>query len=229
MAALAAAQAAAAVHVEVAHALVILGARERNEQQERVHLLLVPLRGEQLQRIRRPVDPQIVAVDREERVAVDQRRGLDQPAARFHEQRPLVGNDDLQAMLAAGEVRFDRIGEIMDVDHRLPHAGGAQMLEHMVEQRLAGDLDQRLGPGRGQRPHPLAQPGGHDHRRVRHLGRHFGAQAQGAAGLAHAAAFHGSRRCSGPMLESNQSRTGLKCGSARSRSSRPHMRGWKRR
>ena len=187
------------------------------------------MRREQLDRVGRAVDPQIVAVEREERIAVDQRRGLDEPAAGLHQQVALVGDHHLKPVRAARQMRFERVGEIMDVDDDLLDARHAQLLEHMVEQRLAVDLDQRLGLGRGQRTHALAQPGGHDHRGTRHFGRHFGAQPQGAPAWLMRPALHGSRRCSGAMFASNQSRTGSRCGWARSRSSRPHIRGWKRR
>ncbi len=162
--------------------------------------------------------------------AVDQRLGLDQPAAGLEQQVALVGDADLQPMRAAAEMRLERVGEIVDVDDHLLHARRAQPVEHMVEQRLAGDLDQRLGPGRGQRPHALAEPGGHDHRGLGHLRRHFGAEAAARAWsasrrllpwLARDAAARCSRRTSRGPASSR--------GCARSRSSRPHMRGWNRR
>lgn len=84
---------------------------------------------------------------------------------------------------------LQRIGKIVDVDDHLFDPGGAQPVEDMIEQRLAANLDQRLGAGRGQRPHPLAEPGGHDHRGGRDLGRDFRAKTEGALGLAHLRIF----------------------------------------
>ena len=151
--------------------------------------------------------------------------GLDQPAAGFQQQLALVGNDDLEAVRAARKMRFERVRQIMDVDHDLAHAGRAQLFEHMVEQRLAADLDQRLGPGRGQRPHALAEARRHDHRRMRDLAGTSARRRSARRAWLMPPRFHGSRRCSGATLASNQSRTGSRPGWARSRSSKaPHAR-----
>ena len=155
---------------------------------------------------------------------------LNQPAAGFHQQVALVRDHDLEPVRAAREMRFERVRQIVDVDDHLLHARGAQLLEHMIEQRLAGDLDQRLGPGRGQRAHPLAETGSHDHRRMRHLGRApRRASARPASSGSCRLLPRLARGARGGMLASNQSRTGFRCGCSRSRSSRPHIRGWKRR
>ena len=50
-------QAAVGRHVEIALAAMIARARLRHQQQQRVHFLLAPLRGEQAQRVGRAVDP----------------------------------------------------------------------------------------------------------------------------------------------------------------------------
>ena len=155
-----------------------------HEQQQRVHPARVPLRGEQAQRVGRAIDPQIVAVDREEGIAVDQRRRLDQPATGLEQLRALVGDGDVE-IRAATQMGFERVGEIVDVDHRTLDPGRAQAVEDMVEERLAGDFDQRLGTGCGQRAHSRAQPGGHDHRGARHVGGDVCADGEGA-GHAHA-------------------------------------------
>jgi hypothetical protein len=46
----------------------------------------------------------------------------------------------------------------------------------MVDEGLSGDFHQRLWPGRGQRPHALAEPGGHHHRRAGNFGVDAGAE-----------------------------------------------------
>ena len=65
--------------------------------------------------------------------------------------------------LRAREVPLDLVGEIMHVDHRALDAGCGQPVEHMIDQRLAGDRHQRLRHAcrsaaacarRGRRPAP---------------------------------------------------------------------------
>src|ERR1043166_126044 len=43
-----------------------------------------------------------------------------------------------------GEMALDLVGEVMDVDHRALDALLGQPVEHVIDQRLAADLDQRL-------------------------------------------------------------------------------------
>ncbi len=64
----------------------------------------------------------------------------------------------------------------MDVDNDLLDTCRAEPFEHMVEQGLAGDFDQRLRPSGSERAHPLAKPRGHHHRRFWHVGRNLGAE-----------------------------------------------------
>ena len=99
------------------------------------------MRSEQLERVRRPVDPQIVAVDRQEWIAVDDVLGVNQSAARFEQQVALIGNDDVKAFDGALQMRLQGVRQIMDVDHDLLDPGRANPLDHMIEKRLAGDFD----------------------------------------------------------------------------------------
>jgi len=46
------------------------------------------------------------AVDRQERIAIDQRRCLDQPTACLHQHRALVRDGHFEPVGAAGEMRF---------------------------------------------------------------------------------------------------------------------------
>ena len=117
------------------------------------------------------------------------------------------------------------VGEVMDVDDDLLDPRGAEAVEDMVDQRLARDFDQRLGAGCGQRAHALAQPRRHDHRGARRRGLDRRAERHGA-GLAVHAASQAAARAEAGMLASNHALTGASAGCARSRSSRPHMRGW---
>ena len=140
---------------------------------------------------------------------------LHQPAAGFHQAAAFIGNDDVDA-LDPRQVCLQRVGEIMDVDHRALDSGRTQPIEHMIEQRLARHLDQRLRPRRRQRAHPLAQAGGHHHRGFGHLAAGIGADRQGALRRHRAAISIGSPRSAGGTCASNQALTGASSGIARS-------------
>ncbi len=90
MARLAAAQPARGVHVEVARSRVAMGAGERHQQQQRIHAIGVPQALHHAQRFLRPVDPEIVAVDDQERVGIEHRRRLHHASARFHQLLALI-------------------------------------------------------------------------------------------------------------------------------------------
>ena len=98
------------------------------------------MRGEQPQRVDRAVDPEIVGIDDEEGVGVDQRQRLDHAAAGFEQLLALVRDHDLNAFGAILQMRFQRGGEIMDVDHRLLDARRLQPVEAMIDQGLAGHV-----------------------------------------------------------------------------------------
>ncbi len=63
----------------------------------------------------------------------------------------------------AGEVTLDLVGQVMDIDHGLLDPGGRQPVEHVVDQRLVADLDQRLRNRAVERPHARAKPGREHH------------------------------------------------------------------
>src|SRR3546814_3416286 len=82
----------------------------------------------------------------------------------------------------------------------------------VVDQRLARDAYQRLGPRRGQRPHPFAEARRHHHRAVN--GRRFsGAHVPGS--------IHASARLSAGTCASNQARTGASVGRSEEHTSEP--------
>jgi len=58
---------------------------------------------------------------------------------------------------------LDLVGEMMDVDDGGLDAGRGQAVEHIVEQRLASDRDQRLGRAICERPHADAVAGRQNH------------------------------------------------------------------
>ena len=74
----------------------------------------------------------------------------------------LVGNDD-PGVCPCRDVIDDLIGQIMHIDDGLGDTGGSQLVQHMIEQRLAGNLHQRLRHGVGQRPHAQTKTSGEDH------------------------------------------------------------------
>ena len=103
-----------------------------------------------------------VGVDVEERLAAELGQRLDHAAAGVEQLGALVGDHDLRPR-ARGEMPFDLVGEVMHVDHGALDAGLGQPVEHVVDQRLAGDLHQRLRHRVGDRPHALAEAGGEHH------------------------------------------------------------------
>ena len=71
-------------------------------------------------------------------------------------------------------MRLDRTRKVVDVDDDLLDARGFQPVEHVIDQRTSGNFDKRLGPRGRERSHPLAQPGGQDHRGLRHFRFYLG-------------------------------------------------------
>ena len=84
-----------------------------------------------------------VGIDVEERRLAKQRQRLDHRAAGAEQQAALVGDDDLR-FGARGEMPLELFGEVMHVDHRALDARFRQAVEHVIDQRLAADLDQGL-------------------------------------------------------------------------------------
>ncbi len=83
-------------------------------------------------------------------------------AARIQQSGALVGDADGRRG-AARQMRLHLVGEMVDVDHRGADAGLDQTIEHVVDQRTAGHLHQRLRPMIGQRPHAAANAGREHH------------------------------------------------------------------
>ncbi len=94
---------------------------------------------------------------------------LDDAAAGVEQARALVGNDDARRP-PSGEVTLDLIGEVMNVDDGGLDADRGQAIEHVVEQRLAADGDERLGRAIGERTHAHAVAGRQDHGGARDSG-----------------------------------------------------------
>ena len=90
------------------------------------------------------VDPERVGIDEEERRVAELRQRLGDAAAGAEQLAALVGDDDLRALCATARWRSICVGEVMHIDHRALDAGVGQPVEHVVDQRLAADCDQRL-------------------------------------------------------------------------------------
>ena len=104
-------------------------------------------------------------------------------------------------------------------------AGGSDAIQRAIEQAAAGDIDQRLWAGGGERAHALAQPGGHHHGAC---GQHaFDVRFEAERGFAHHFTSTPWRALAGTWA-SNQARTGASAGWSRLAFTNSHKRGWKR-
>jgi len=158
------------VHAEIAAAAIADGADGRRQQKQRVHLLLVPGGGEPVKVGAGALDPERIGVEQEEGLGAEQRQGVGDAAAGFEQHGPLVGNDGLGRAAAPREMRLDQGRQVVDVDDGGLDAGRLEAVEGMVDQRAAGDLDQRFRHGGAQGPHALADPRGKHHRPFRSHG-----------------------------------------------------------
>ena len=136
---------------------------------------------------------------------------LDHAAAGLKQLIALVGEADRRRR-AGSDMGLDRIGEIVDIDQCLLDPRILDPVERAIDQRLACHPHQGFG-GRGrQRPHPLTEPGGHQHCGIRNKSGH----------LISPPPF--SRRSAG-MFAANHAASGAATGCARSRSMARHTRG----
>ena len=71
--------------------------------------------------------------------------------------RPRSSEMVIFGLLPRREVALDLLGEVMHVDHRALDAGFRQPVEHVIDQRLAADLDQWLRHFVGERAHAGAE------------------------------------------------------------------------
>ena len=98
-------------HVEIALPAMAVRPGERHDEQQRVHRRLVPAVAEQADRVDRPIDPEIVAVDRDKAIVADQRQRLGDAAAGLQQFAALVRDQDIEPF-GASEMSLDRIGEV---------------------------------------------------------------------------------------------------------------------
>ena len=165
------------------------------------------------------IDPQHIGIDAEEGLVANQRQRFHEATACFEQLFALVRDDVIRASpyCPALEMRFDGIGQIMDIDDGPAETRSLHLIQCMIEQRLARDAHERLGPCGRERTHTLAKARCHQHRRLKFDG--------------HAARppITSSPRALAGIFSANHAATGPRAGCARSRSSRPHMRGRKSR
>ena len=98
----------------------------------------------------------------EERTLAQQRQRLEHAASGPEQLVALVGDHDVGA-LALREVALDLVGEVMDVDDGALDALLGEAIEHVVDQRLAANRDQRLGEAAIEGPHACTQSGREHH------------------------------------------------------------------
>ena len=146
-------------------------------EEQRIHASGIEGRREAAEIGLHPVDPDGVGVDVKERTLAKLRQRLDHTSAGAEKLVALVGNHDARA-LALLEMALDLVGEVMDVDDRALDALFGEAIEHVVDQRLAADRDQRLGNAAVEGAHARTESGrehhgafrcGHDRGRFSHL------------------------------------------------------------
>src|SRR3546814_11577323 len=84
---------------------------------------------------------------------------MHQAAARLHQAVTLIRHNNFNAFDTILEMRFERVGKIMDIDHGALDASRSQPIEAMIDQRLPCNLAQRFGTGRDPRAPPFDDPG----------------------------------------------------------------------
>ena len=132
----------------------------RVRHQHQVRELRAELDFQQAREVALAID---VRVDEQERLAAEQPERVGD-AARGLEALALarIGNAQPEAR-AVADALDDALAEVRHVDHRVADPGARQALEVPGDERLAARLDQRLGDRVGERPQPLAAPGGEKH------------------------------------------------------------------
>ena len=156
------AQCAVRQHRVVAAAGIADAARGRRHQQQDVHPVRIEGFGKPRQIGPHAVDPHRVGIEVKERIVAEQGQRLHHGAAGAEHLVAFVGNDDAGPGAARG-VLDDLVGQVMHIDHGLADAGTGELVQHVIEQWLAGHAHQRLRHMVGQRAHAQTETGGKDH------------------------------------------------------------------
>ena len=83
------------------------------------------------------------------------RQGSFDAATGPEQQSSLVGDHDFRALTMC-KMSLQLFGEVMHVDDRLLDPSVSEPIEHVIDERLAGNLDERFGRRIGQGPHARA-------------------------------------------------------------------------
>ena len=97
-----------------------------------------------------------------ERRIAEQRQRLHHGAAGAQHLIALVGNDDARTA-AMRHVVDDLIGQVMHIDDRVADACIRELVEHVIQQRLAGHGNHGFRHPVRQRPHAQAEARGENH------------------------------------------------------------------
>jgi hypothetical protein len=152
------------VEREVAGAHLADDLRAPVQQQHRVRALDRHGVGQPRQSEDRPVEPEGIAVDDEERRIAEEAGGQRRRHRAAGVAERLLAQDRGAGRPGAGcEMRLDLVGLPVGIDHDLLDARLGQPVECVIEQRAALQRQHRLCRVRGQRPHARAEAGGQDH------------------------------------------------------------------
>ena len=192
------------IHQKIAAAVIAERMAGGREQHQRVHLPCVPSGRQLRQRRSCAFHPHRIRIVGVERLTPENGKRLEDTAAGIEQRLALVGDDEFR-VLAFGQMGFHHLRMMMHIDHDGGDTGADQPVDGMVYQCAAVHHHKRLRSVVGQRAHPCAEPGGHDHCPCRSR---------------HAAAPRRCRlwRASAGIVLSYQLRKGRSAGCARSRS-----------
>src|ERR1700730_6435498 len=149
-------------HCEISTTVVADARRGRCDQKQRIHADRIKAFGQQTKIGLYAVDPDRVGIDVKERITAQQRQGLDHSAGSAEQLAPLI-RDDNGRVGAGSEMPLDQIGKVMDVYDNALDLLLRQPVERIIDEGLAGDLDQWLRHLLVERLHARSQPGSERH------------------------------------------------------------------
>ena len=144
------------VPVEISGPIVTDARVAPREQEKSLHALLIPRGHQHFQVGVRALAPDRIGVVNDEGFAPDMRQSFANPAARFENALPLIGDDNARCY-PAPKVGLDLIGEMMDVDDGALDTGLGETVQRMIEKRPSCELNERLGNAVGERAHARAK------------------------------------------------------------------------
>src|ERR1039458_9126009 len=130
-------------------------------EEQKIHLGVIPITGQTIQRTFLFIRPDDVAVDGENRFVAQKRQRLLQTTARF-QRLSFFGDFDGQAA-TIGDINGQLVLEVRGIDDDLLDAVCSQPVKRIFNHRFACHGDQRFGHPVRQRLQPRAITGGQDH------------------------------------------------------------------